>query len=62
MHNLKNNHPKIVKPILLGSGRYELSDKNSKTHSSCIILWSFDLFRKTAKNLIIGGKIEIFFD
>ena len=62
MHNLKNNHPKMVKPNLLDSGKYELSDKNSKTHSSCIILWSFDLIRKTAKNLIIGGKIEILFD
>jgi hypothetical protein len=37
MHNLKNNHPKIVKPILLDFGKYELSHKNSKTHSSSII-------------------------
>ena len=62
MHNLKNNHPKIVKPILLDSGKYELSDKNSKTHSSCILFWSFELNKKTAKNLILVGKIEILFD
>ena len=62
MHNLKNNHPKIVKPILLDSGKYELSDKNSKTHSSCILFWSFELNKKTAKNLILEGKIEILLD
>ena len=62
MHNLKNNHPKIVKPILLDSGKYELSDKNSKTHGSCILFWSFELIKKTAKNLILEGKIEILFD
>jgi hypothetical protein len=30
MHNLKNNHPKIVKPILLDFAKYELSGKNNK--------------------------------
>ena len=62
MHNLKNNHPKIVKPILLNSGKYGLSDKNSKTHSFCILFWSFELNKKTAKNLILEGKIEVLFD
>jgi hypothetical protein len=27
MHKLKNNHPKIVKPILLDFVKYELSGK-----------------------------------
>ena len=62
MHNLKNNHPKMFKPILLDSGNYELSDKNSKTHSSCILFWGFKLNKKTAQNLILEGKIEILFD
>jgi hypothetical protein len=33
---LKNNHPKMFKPILLDSGIYGLSDKNNRTHGSCI--------------------------
>ena len=52
----------MVKPILLDSEKYELSDKNSKTPSSCILFWSFELNKKTAKNLILKGKIEILFD
>ena len=52
----------MVKPILLDSEKYELSDKNSKTHGSCILFWSFELIKKTAKNLILEGKIEILFD
>jgi hypothetical protein len=47
MHNLKNNHPKLFKPILLDSGNYELSDKNNKTHGFCISFWSFKLNKKT---------------
>jgi hypothetical protein len=62
MHNLKNNHPKIVNPILLDFGKYELSNKNSKPHSSCIIFESFELNKKTAKNLILEEKIEILLD
>jgi hypothetical protein len=27
MHNLKNNHPKLVKPILLDFVKYKLSGK-----------------------------------
>jgi hypothetical protein len=27
MHNLKNNHPKIVKPILLDFGKYDYQIK-----------------------------------
>jgi hypothetical protein len=62
MHNLKNNHPKIVKPILRDFVKDELSGKNNKPHSFCIIFWSFELNRKTAQNLILEGKIEILLD
>jgi hypothetical protein len=62
MHNLKNNHPKIVKPILLDFVKYELSGKNNKPHSSCIIFWSFELNKETTQNLILEGKIEILID
>jgi hypothetical protein len=62
MHNLKNNHPEIVKPILLDFGKYELSGKNNKPHSSCIIFWSFELNKQNAQNLILEGKIEILLD
>jgi hypothetical protein len=37
MHNLKNNYPKFVKPILLDFVKYKLSDKNNKPHSLGII-------------------------
>jgi hypothetical protein len=36
--------------------KYKLSSKNSKPHSSCNVLWSFDLNKKTAQNLIIKEK------
>ena len=62
MHNLKNNHPNLVKQILLDFVKYKLSSKNSKPHSSCNVLWSFDLNKKTAQNLIIKGKIEMLLD
>jgi hypothetical protein len=62
MQNLKNNHPKIVKPILLDFVKYELSGKNNKPHSSCIIFWSFELNKQTAQNLVLEGKIEILLD
>jgi hypothetical protein len=62
MHNLKNNYPKFVKPILLDFVKYKLSDKNSKSYSSCIIFYSFELNKKTAQNLILEGKIEILLD
>jgi hypothetical protein len=62
MHNLKNNHPKFVKPILLDFVKYDLSDKNNKSHSSCIIFWSFELNKQTTQNLLLGGKIEILLD
>jgi hypothetical protein len=62
MHNLKNNYPKFVKPILLDFVKYKLSDKNSKPYSSCIIFYSFELNKKTAQNLILEGKIEILLD
>jgi hypothetical protein len=50
MHNLKNNYPKIVKPILLDFVKDELSGKNNTPPSSCIIFWSFELNKKTALN------------
>ena len=56
MHNLKNNHPKMFKPILLDSGIYELSDKNNRTHGFCISFWSFELNKKTTQNSILEGK------
>jgi hypothetical protein len=62
MHNLKNNHPKFVKPIFLDFVKYDLSGKNNKSHSFCIIFWSFELNKQTAQNLILGGKIEILLD
>ena len=62
MHNLKDNYPKIVKPILLDFVKYELSGKNNKPHSSCIIFWSFELNKEAAQNLILEGKIEILLD
>jgi hypothetical protein len=62
MHNLKNNHPKLVKPILLDFVKYKLSGKNDKPHSSYNIFWSFELNKKTAQNLILEGKIEILLD
>ena len=62
MHNLKNNHPKMFKPILLDSGIYELSDKNNRTHGFCIPFWSFELNKKTTQNPILEGKIGILFD
>ena len=62
MHNLKNNHPKMFKPILLDFGNYELSDKNNKTHGFCISFWSFKLNKKTTQNSILEGKIGILFD
>jgi hypothetical protein len=62
MHNLKNNHPKLVKPILLDFVKYKLSGKNDKPHSFCNIFQSFDLNKKTAQNLILKGKIEILLD
>ena len=62
MHNLKNNHPKMFKPILLDSGNYELSDKNNRTYVFCIPFWSFELNKKTAQNSILEGKIGILFD
>jgi hypothetical protein len=62
MHNLKNNHPKIVKPIFLDFVKYELSGKNNKPHSSCNVFWSFELNKQTAQNLILEGKIEILLD
>jgi hypothetical protein len=37
MHNLKNNHPKLVKPILPDFVKYKLSWKNDKPHSFCNI-------------------------
>jgi hypothetical protein len=52
MHNLKNNHPKLVKPILLDFVKYELSSKNKKPHSSWDIFQSFDLNKETSQNLI----------
>jgi hypothetical protein len=62
MHNLKNNHSKIIKPILLDFVKYELSGKNNKPHSSCIIFWSFELNKQSTQNLILEGKIEILLD
>ena len=62
MHNLKNNHPKLVKPILLDFVKYKLSGKNDKPHSSCNIFSSFELNKKTSQNLILEGKIEILLD
>ena len=62
MHNLKNNHPKMFKPILLDSGIHELSDKNNRTYVFCIPFWSFELNKKTAQNSILEGKIGILFD
>jgi hypothetical protein len=50
MHNLKNNHPKFVKSILLDFVNYKLSGKNNKPHSSCNVLQSFELNKKTAQN------------
>jgi hypothetical protein len=32
---LRNTHPKLVKPILLDSKHYELSDKNIEPHVFC---------------------------
>jgi hypothetical protein len=62
MHNLKNNHPKIVKPILLDFVKYKLSGKNHKPHSSCNVLHSFELNKKTAQSSLIKGKMEILLD
>jgi hypothetical protein len=33
---LRNNHPKMLKPIFLGSEIHELSDKNNRAHDFCI--------------------------
>jgi hypothetical protein len=62
MHNLKNNHPKFVKPILLDFEENKLSGKSNKPHSSCNVLQSFELNKKTAQSLILEGKIEILLD
>jgi hypothetical protein len=62
MHNLKDNYPKIVKPILLDFVKDELSGKNSKPPSYCIIFWIFELNKETTQNLILEGKIEILLD
>jgi hypothetical protein len=59
---LKNTHPNLAKPILLGSVRYKLPSKNSNPHSSCNVFWSFDLNKKTTQTLIIKGKIEMLLD
>jgi hypothetical protein len=37
MHNLKNNHPKLVKLILPDFVKYKLLGKNDKPHSFCNI-------------------------
>jgi hypothetical protein len=62
MHNLKNNHPKFVKPILLDFVNYKLLGKNNKPHSFCNVLQSFELNKKTTQNLILEGKVEILLD
>ena len=62
MHNLKNIHPKMFKPILQDSEIHELSDKNNRTHGFCISFWSFKLNKKTTQNSILEGKIGILFD
>jgi hypothetical protein len=59
MHNLKNNHLKFVKPILLDFLKYKLSGKNHKPHSSCNVLQSFELNKKSAQSSLIKGKTEI---
>jgi hypothetical protein len=48
--------------LLNNAVKYDLSGKNNKSHSSCIIFWSFELNKQTAQNLILGGKIEILLD
>jgi hypothetical protein len=62
MHNLKNNHPKIVNPILLDFVKYKLSGKNHKPHNSCNVLQSFELNKKTVQSSLLKGKIEILLD
>jgi hypothetical protein len=62
MHNLKNIHPKMFKPILLDSEIHELSDKNNRTHGFCISFWSFKLNKKSTQNSTWEGKIGIMFD
>jgi hypothetical protein len=62
MHNLKNNHPKFVKPILLDFVKYKLLGKNHKPYSSCNVLQSFELNKKTAQSSLIKEKMEILLD
>jgi hypothetical protein len=62
MHNLKNNHPKFVKPILLDFVKYKLSGINHKPHSSCNVLQSFELKKENCTKFINKGKIEILLD
>jgi hypothetical protein len=62
MHNLKNNHPNFVKPILLDFLKYKLSCKNHKPPSSYNVLQSFELNKKIAQSPLIKGKMETLLD
>jgi hypothetical protein len=62
MHNLKNNHPKFVKPILLDFVKYKLLGKNHKPSNSSNVLQSFELNKETAQSPLIKGKMKILLD